>query len=214
MTSQWDRWRHKSPASPLFTQPFIRAQIKENTKAPRHWPLCREITGTGEFPAQMASNTENVSIWWRHHGFVLNWRFLQSSIQSIHIFSYDFVEILRTCKITKWPCCLFYCSMNISPGLGGSFHAINLLFCMKLSRSKHFEGPTMVIMTLLRWLELSFSCSWAEEDKVQHTYRARIYVKLMQFSFLLQIEIWQRRKVLCNSHSTFRLCPTQNVITL
>ena len=25
---------------------------------------------TGEFPAQMASNAENVSIWWRHHGQV------------------------------------------------------------------------------------------------------------------------------------------------
>ena len=24
--------------------------------------------GTGEFPAQMASNAENVSIWWRHYG--------------------------------------------------------------------------------------------------------------------------------------------------
>ena len=24
--------------------------------------------GTGEFPAQMASYAENVSIWWRHHG--------------------------------------------------------------------------------------------------------------------------------------------------
>ena len=23
--------------------------------------------GTGQFPAQMASNAENVSIWWRHH---------------------------------------------------------------------------------------------------------------------------------------------------
>ena len=23
--------------------------------------------GAGEFPAQMASNAENVSIWWRHH---------------------------------------------------------------------------------------------------------------------------------------------------
>ena len=23
---------------------------------------------TGEFPAQMASNAENVSIWWRNHG--------------------------------------------------------------------------------------------------------------------------------------------------
>ena len=46
----------------------IQAQIKENIKAPRHWPLCGELTAlTGEFPAQMASNAENVSIWWRHH---------------------------------------------------------------------------------------------------------------------------------------------------
>ena len=33
------RWRLKSPALLLFTQPFIRAQIKENIKAPRNWPL-------------------------------------------------------------------------------------------------------------------------------------------------------------------------------
>ena len=26
-----------------------------------------ESPGTGEFPAQMASNVENASIWWRHH---------------------------------------------------------------------------------------------------------------------------------------------------
>ena len=25
---------------------------------------------TGEFPAQIASNAENVSIWWRHHAHV------------------------------------------------------------------------------------------------------------------------------------------------
>ena len=30
--------------------------------------------GTGEFPAQMASNAENVSIWWRHHD-ILNYTF-------------------------------------------------------------------------------------------------------------------------------------------
>ena len=29
--------------------------------------LCGNSPGTGEFPAQMASNAENVSIWWRHH---------------------------------------------------------------------------------------------------------------------------------------------------
>ena len=67
MTSQWPRRRLKSPASRLFTQPFIQTQIKENIKAPRHWPLCGEFTGTGEFPAQRASNAENASIWWRHH---------------------------------------------------------------------------------------------------------------------------------------------------
>ena len=58
----------KSPASRLFTQSFIQAQIKENIKAPHHWPLYGEFTGTGEFPAQRASNAENGSIWWRHHG--------------------------------------------------------------------------------------------------------------------------------------------------
>ena len=57
------------PASRMFTQPFIRAQIKENIKAPRHWTLCGEFTG--EFSAQIASYAENVSIWWRHH--VLFW---------------------------------------------------------------------------------------------------------------------------------------------
>ena len=41
---------------------------KKNIKAPRHWPLCGEFTGTGEFPVQRASNAENGSIWWRHHG--------------------------------------------------------------------------------------------------------------------------------------------------
>ena len=48
----------------------FRAQIKENIKAPCHWPLCGEFTGTGEFPAQRASNAENVSIWWRHHDMI------------------------------------------------------------------------------------------------------------------------------------------------
>ena len=51
----------------LNTQSFIQAWMKENIKAPRHWPLCGEFTGTGEFPAQRASNAEIFSIWWRHH---------------------------------------------------------------------------------------------------------------------------------------------------
>ena len=29
--------------------------------------------GTGEFPSQMASNAENVSIWWRHHVLLMSY---------------------------------------------------------------------------------------------------------------------------------------------
>ena len=65
------RWR-------LFTQPFILAQIKENIKAPRHWLWEGNSVVTGEFPAQMASNAENVSIWWRCHVWINSDFFLSS----------------------------------------------------------------------------------------------------------------------------------------
>ena len=34
----------------IFTQPFIQAQIKENIKAPRHWPSLGENTGDRWIP--------------------------------------------------------------------------------------------------------------------------------------------------------------------
>ena len=60
------QWRHNELDGVSNHQPHG-CLIKENIKAPRHWPLCGEFTGTGEFPAQRASYAENVSIWWRHH---------------------------------------------------------------------------------------------------------------------------------------------------
>ena len=60
MTSLWARWRLRSPARPTIVYlTVIRAQIKENIKAPRHWPLYVEFTG---HRPQRASNAENVSI--------------------------------------------------------------------------------------------------------------------------------------------------------
>ena len=40
--------------------------------------------GTGEFPAQMASNAENVSIWWRHHEYVKTGPRMNDEIIIIH----------------------------------------------------------------------------------------------------------------------------------
>ena len=50
----------------LLNRPFRRRSKK--TAKLRVTGLCeRNSAVTGEFPAQMASNAENVSIWWRHH---------------------------------------------------------------------------------------------------------------------------------------------------
>ena len=57
----------------------------KKTSKPRVTGLCAgNSPRTGEFPTQMASNAENVSIWWRHHAEtakedtkkVLTWRSL------------------------------------------------------------------------------------------------------------------------------------------
>ena len=69
------QWRHNGHDSVSNNQPhacllnrLFRRRSKKTSKL-RVTGLCEgNSPGTGEFPAQMASNAENVSIWWRHHG--------------------------------------------------------------------------------------------------------------------------------------------------
>ena len=68
------RWRHNGCDSVSNHQPrecllrrLMRRTSKKTSKL-RVTGLCAgNSPGTGEFPAQMASDAENVSIWWRHH---------------------------------------------------------------------------------------------------------------------------------------------------
>ena len=55
----------------MITQPFVQVQIKENIKTLSHCPLWGNSPVTSDFPAQRASDAENVSIWWRHHDMYL-----------------------------------------------------------------------------------------------------------------------------------------------
>ena len=78
MTLMWRhyilRWRHNDHDSVSNHQPhgcllnrLFRRRSKKTSKL-RVTGLCvGNSPGTGEFPAQMASYAENVSIWWRHH---------------------------------------------------------------------------------------------------------------------------------------------------
>ena len=64
---------------------------QKNIKAPRHWLLCGEFTGTGEFPAQGASNAENVSIWWRHHD-IMHWHTHAQKIARVFARGVPFID--------------------------------------------------------------------------------------------------------------------------
>ena len=67
-------WRHNGQDSVSNRQPhdcllnrLFRRRSKKTSKL-RVTGLCAgNSPGTGELPAQKASNAENVSIWWRHH---------------------------------------------------------------------------------------------------------------------------------------------------
>ena len=86
VTSECVRWRLKPPASRLFAQPFVQAQIKENIKTPRHWPLLVESTGdTGPVTRKC--------IWWRHHCFTETYGATnddEASTITTHCFQWEF----------------------------------------------------------------------------------------------------------------------------
>ena len=83
------QWRHNGrdtvsnhlPHDCLLNRLFRRRSKK--TSKLRVTGLCAgNSPGTGEFPAQMASNAENVCIWWRHHESL---RLLHSKCSLINI---------------------------------------------------------------------------------------------------------------------------------
>ena len=92
MTSEWSRWHLKSPASRLFTQPFVQAQIQENIKAPHHWLLRGEFTGD-----RWISRTEDQ---WSRKCFHL----MASSVPCIpcQILAINQQKILYRAHIIRW----------------------------------------------------------------------------------------------------------------
>ena len=67
-------WRHSDHDGVSNHQPhdcllnrLFRRRSKKTSKLRVTGLGAGNSPGTGEFPAQMASNAENVSIWWRHH---------------------------------------------------------------------------------------------------------------------------------------------------
>ena len=94
----------------------IEGQIKENIKALYHWPLCGNSPVTGEFPAQMASNPENASIWWRHNDkFSMSWHedgFHCVNTRGSHLLSFISNYTFALPKIISLP--TLWCKASVS----------------------------------------------------------------------------------------------------
>ena len=74
------QWRHNGRDNVSNHQPhdcllnrLLRRRSKKASKLRVTCFCAGNSPGTGEFPAQMASNAENISIWWRHHLTSKSW---------------------------------------------------------------------------------------------------------------------------------------------
>ena len=103
------QWRHNERDSVSNHQPhdcllnrLFRRRSKKTLKL-RVTGLCAgNSPGTGEFPAQMASYAENVSIWWRHHVLLVAAALMEATFHLFwcfhHNILYDFVLYILHCS--------------------------------------------------------------------------------------------------------------------
>ena len=95
------QWRHNGRDSFSNHQPrncllnrLIRCRSKKTSKLHVTGLCAGNSPETGEFPAQRASNTENVPIWWRHHVRRLFDLVRAYFTHSLWAHNWNFVEIL------------------------------------------------------------------------------------------------------------------------
>ena len=113
------RWRHNDHAGVSNHQPhgcllnrLFRRKSKKTSKL-RVTGLCAgNSPGTGEFPAQMASYAENVSICWRHHA--ISYQLQERAGRGIDVTAWDNsqrhtpqtwsnIQRITWLNYTKWP---------------------------------------------------------------------------------------------------------------
>ena len=117
------QWPHNAPNGVSDHQPhdfllnrLLRRKSKKTSKL-RVTGLCAGNSPvTGEFPAQMASNAENVSIWWRHHDSKAVVRLNKQSgdLRQLDDHMTSPKGTLETCWQYKWTGVRWWCKYMVS----------------------------------------------------------------------------------------------------
>ena len=114
MTSQWAGWRLKSPASRLFTQPFIRAQIKKKhqspaslafvrgihrrpVNSPHKWPVTRKLCQFDDVIMYCNYHQDETTFWRKEFNL---WRLVAHTTCGIELCDHWFARCLHQRWIT------------------------------------------------------------------------------------------------------------------
>ena len=191
MMSWWTRWRLKSPASQLFTQPFIQAQIKENMKALHQWPLWGELTGDRKFLAQRASNAETVSSWWHRHVTV---GYVESRFLTLKRLGHFFQNVILFSNLAHQKCNIFvwnwFNTMNVWSALW-----ILMAWCFSTRASVTTVLTTHpCVSRCLRVKQCFHHCSYGMMS-LQQPLRHTMIIKLQYNNLIISIRIkyWGHR---------------------
>ena len=111
--------------------------------------LCAgNLPGTGEFPAQMASSAENVSIWWRHHisGVLHLSQFISSSEKCENVLEMHHFFIKGEAPGIEWQVLV---RTGVGEHDGGRYRGANHVlcrieynWCFRKHRVQHYSWST------------------------------------------------------------------------
>ena len=169
------QWRHNEhdgisnhqPHHCLLNRLFGRRSKK--TSKLRITGLCvGNSPGTGEFPAQMVSNVENVSIWWRHHDtdslVLTGWApgYQQSPCKPIDIYNHYHSSKPRSIftQDQYWPDIFIMCvsvCRSVRP-------CVNKFVCMITHHPFKLVSPNLDQRCKRPWLRLFLFCRVIDHD--------------------------------------------------
>ena len=141
------QWRHNGPDCVsnhqhryCLLKRLVRRRSKKTSKLSITGFCMGNLPVTGEFPAQMASNAENVFIWWRHYGMCL------ADILEIHRFGFPTSSGALTREGHQlWGCSRSPPEYRISLFLGESVSVSNIIVRPMNGLSLNFQDMSDMI---------------------------------------------------------------------
>ena len=172
------RWLLKSTASPLLARLLVQVQIKENITG-----LCAGNSPvTGEFPAQKASNVENVSISWCHH----TW--FEPMVDALTAEEYHYLL-----DWSQWIHCLCLLWGNMLD-IQGLLHAFSW-FITSIFKKNYIYNSLVKITHCANWNKYETNAEF-EEQKINTIQResSRFSLRLLLTGLILGLRLANERR--------------------